>query len=432
MQREIIGGSTDQSVVIRIIDSTDGTPETGVTFETSGLTLWYRRESGGKVTITPATLAAIDSAHSDGGIIHIGDGYYRLDPPDAAIASGVDGVMFGGAVTGMIVIGCYIQIVSEGASAAALQTVDDNVDTLISRLTAARAGYIDKLNVSGTVAHSDAAATYQADVSGIPTNPLLTNDARLDNLDAAVSSRSSHSAADVWSVTTRTLSSFGSLVSDIASAVWGAGTRTLTGFGTLIADIWSYATRTLTSAGSGGATAQDVWEYSDRQLTSFGSLVSSIASAVWTAVTRTLTAGTKDTEIDAILQDTGTTIPGQISGLNNLSAAEVNAACDQAIAEAGLATAAALAVVDANVDAILEDTGTVIPELLDAVSRFDPEVDELENGKSYAYMFRLMAAQLLGDQASGAFRNLANTKDRLVFVIDPEAETRTRVSMDGD
>lgn len=46
-----------------------------------------------------------------------------------------------------------------------------------------------------------------------------------NRLDAAVSSRSSHSAADVWSV----------------------GSRTLTSFGTLIADIWSHATRVLTS-----------------------------------------------------------------------------------------------------------------------------------------------------------------------------------------
>jgi len=32
-----------------------------------------------------------------------------------------------------------------------------------------------------------------------------------------------------------------------AASVWSVGTRTLTGFGTLIADIWSYTTRTLTN-----------------------------------------------------------------------------------------------------------------------------------------------------------------------------------------
>lgn len=108
--RAIVKDSTDQSVVIRIIDSTDGTPETAVEHDTGGIDLWYRREGATKTAITEAALAALDSAHSDGGIEHIGDGYYRLDLPDAAVATGANGVMVGGAVTGMIVIGCYIPL----------------------------------------------------------------------------------------------------------------------------------------------------------------------------------------------------------------------------------------------------------------------------------------------------------------------------------
>jgi len=38
----------------------------------------------------------------------------------------------------------------------------NDLATLAARLTAARAGYLNKLNVSGTLAHSDAAATYKA------------------------------------------------------------------------------------------------------------------------------------------------------------------------------------------------------------------------------------------------------------------------------
>ena len=110
-QREIQGGSTDQSCVIRIVDSTTGLPETAVEHDTGGIDLWYRREAT-KTALTEAALAALDSAHSDGGIEHIGDGYYRLDLPDAAVAVGVDGVAVGGTVTGMVVIGCYIEIVA--------------------------------------------------------------------------------------------------------------------------------------------------------------------------------------------------------------------------------------------------------------------------------------------------------------------------------
>jgi len=112
-------------------------------------------------------------------------------------------------------------------------------------------------------------------------------------LDIAVSTRAS--AADVWTYGTRTLSSFGSLISDI----WNYVSRTLTTFGFTVttdtasrdaskADItnlatsaeisnlnnlsaqqvWEYVTRELTSAGAGGATAQEVWEYATRELTS--------------------------------------------------------------------------------------------------------------------------------------------------------------------
>src|SRR5574343_547425 len=109
--RSIKKGSTDQSVVVRIIDSTDGTPETSVVYNTSRIDLWSRREGDTKTSITEATLTNLNDAHSDGGVLHIGDGYYRLDLPDAAVATGANGVMVGGTVTGMIVIGCYVPLV---------------------------------------------------------------------------------------------------------------------------------------------------------------------------------------------------------------------------------------------------------------------------------------------------------------------------------
>ena len=113
MSRPIVRGSTDQSVVIRIVDATDGTPETGVEHNTSGIDLWYRREGGSRVAITEAALAAADSAHADGGIEHIGDGYYRLDLPDAAVADGANHVTVGGTVTGMVVIGADHPLVAQ-------------------------------------------------------------------------------------------------------------------------------------------------------------------------------------------------------------------------------------------------------------------------------------------------------------------------------
>lgn len=104
-------GSTSRSVALDIIDSTDGTPETGVVFNTSGIDLWYRREGAVRTAITEATLAALTTAYSSGGFLHVSDGAYRLDVPDAAFATGANYVDIGGAVTGMVVICQRVRLV---------------------------------------------------------------------------------------------------------------------------------------------------------------------------------------------------------------------------------------------------------------------------------------------------------------------------------
>ena len=117
MGSAIKGGTTNVSTIIRIIDNTTGLPEEGVEHNTSGIALWYRRDVDpgstplAKVTITPAALAALTTAHADGGIEHIDDGYYRLDLEDVAVAGGAIGVMIGGTITGMMVIGNYHPLV---------------------------------------------------------------------------------------------------------------------------------------------------------------------------------------------------------------------------------------------------------------------------------------------------------------------------------
>jgi hypothetical protein len=108
--RRIKAGTTDVSVTLRIVASADGTPETAVVFNTAGIDLWYRRDLAASVDITEATLAALTTAHADGGFLHINDGWYRLDLPDAACASGVAGVQIGGTITGMVVFAPYIEL----------------------------------------------------------------------------------------------------------------------------------------------------------------------------------------------------------------------------------------------------------------------------------------------------------------------------------
>jgi len=106
---EIKAGTTDYSVTIRVVDSTDGTPETSVAYNTTGVDLWYRRPGAAHTSITEATQTEA-GAHSDGGFVHISDGYCRLDLPDAAVAAGVDYVDVGGTFTDMVVIGGRVRL----------------------------------------------------------------------------------------------------------------------------------------------------------------------------------------------------------------------------------------------------------------------------------------------------------------------------------
>lgn len=98
--------------------------------------------------------------------------------------------------------------------------------------SALSSGRVDSLTgaMSSNVVDSTALATSAANEirDAILSDGISFPGARVDT---TISSRSSHTAADVWAVTTRTLSSFGTLVADVAAAVWAAAGRTLSSFG---------------------------------------------------------------------------------------------------------------------------------------------------------------------------------------------------------
>ena len=107
-------GATSQSIELYIVDSTDGTPETGVLWNTAGIDLKYRRKDAVVVSITEAALTspALTDTWETGGFLEIGNGVYRLDLPDAALASaaGIDRVVVFGTVTGMVVLPVTIHL----------------------------------------------------------------------------------------------------------------------------------------------------------------------------------------------------------------------------------------------------------------------------------------------------------------------------------
>jgi len=132
IRTNIAPDSVDNSVILRILDSTDGTPETGVTTGTAGLALEYWRPGSASTPITEVDLTNLSDAHSDGGLKHIGSGYYRFDPPDAAFASGVPFVLVHGVATGMVVVGCAVELSYRPVNAVQVSgdsTAADNLET---------------------------------------------------------------------------------------------------------------------------------------------------------------------------------------------------------------------------------------------------------------------------------------------------------------
>lgn len=89
----ILAGSTSQTVNIFIADSssTTGAGLTGLAYNTGSLVAYYALPRAAAVAITLAT-QTVTGAYSSGGFVEISSanmpGWYRLDLPDAAIASG--------------------------------------------------------------------------------------------------------------------------------------------------------------------------------------------------------------------------------------------------------------------------------------------------------------------------------------------------------
>ena len=179
--RAVKGGSTDVSVVIKIIDATDGTPENAVEHNSAGIALWYRRPGAAQTAITLAPLTALTDAHADGGLELIGDGLYRVDLPDAAVAAGVDHVIIGGTVTGMVVLGGELPLVAyDPQDAAALglsafttlaQYIDTEVAAILDDTGTTLPGLIAALN---NLSQAQAQAAAEAALNAAQTESYPT------------------------------------------------------------------------------------------------------------------------------------------------------------------------------------------------------------------------------------------------------------------
>lgn len=234
MKLQFKKGSTSVSIYIFIQDSssTTGAGLTGLVFNSAGLVAYYVRPLGSATAITLATLVAETSAYSSGGFKEVSaanmPGIYRLDLPDAVLATGVDSVvvMLKGA-TNMAQLPLEIGLVAydpQSASSLGLSNLDATVSSRASQTSV---------------------NTIDTNVSAIKTKTDQLVFTIANKVDAAIVNAASFAQA-------------------AADLVWGSATRTLTAFSFSVAlsaaavnAIWDQLLTAITTASSIGKLIKD-------------------------------------------------------------------------------------------------------------------------------------------------------------------------------
>lgn len=168
-----------------------------------------------------------------------------------------------------------------------------------------------------TLAAADVSGNVPVDVAAIQSGMATAAN------QATIISAISGVPAAVWAVSTRTLSSFGTLVADIATAVWAYLTSALTVTGSVGKLLTDNIDATVSSRSVAGAKMDLVDAPNVAAVTAIQSglaldstvmksadytappSASDIASAVWSAVTRTLTAFSDSSGITTLLSRIG-------------------------------------------------------------------------------------------------------------------------------
>jgi hypothetical protein len=127
----------DQSFEVFFRDTTTGEGATGLV--AADMDIRYYRHGAAAVALTESDLAAIGTAHTDGGVKEIGLGFYRVDAPDAALATGVDRVKLFGVATGAIMEPLSVALVdydpiAEGADVSGIATDVDAIGVLATAI----------------------------------------------------------------------------------------------------------------------------------------------------------------------------------------------------------------------------------------------------------------------------------------------------------
>jgi len=174
-------GATNQTVEVFFRDATTGLGKLGLVFNSAGLGILYYRPGAATATaITLADLAGLNAAHADGGFLEIGGGWYRLDLPDAVVATGVDRVRLQGSATGAVMTPFSIVLtdydpIAVGASPADIVDAIDADSTQLAKL-GTPAGASLAADIAAVASDVDAVGVLSATIDG-KADTLLAADA---------------------------------------------------------------------------------------------------------------------------------------------------------------------------------------------------------------------------------------------------------------
>jgi hypothetical protein len=436
--RTIKKGATDQTVYVEILDSTSttGGRKTGLVFNTASLTAYYVRNGGSATAITLATLAAANSAHSDGGFKEVDStnmpGVYRLDLPDAAVASGAESVVV--TVKGaadMAQVSLELQLVdntpadvygrigapagaSISADIAAVKTqtaaIETDTQDIQTRLPAALvSGRIDA-SVGAMAANVMTAAAAAADLttelqSGLATQASV--DTIDDFLDTEVAAILAAVDTEVAAIKAKTDSLTFSTANRVDAQLFGAEANTLTA-SALAADA-------VTEIQSGLATAaalSTVDDFLDTEIAAIKAKTDQLTFTVANSVDATATATIDPADIRDAVGLASANLDTQLGTIDTVVDA-VKAKTDNLPASPA-ATGDAMALTGAAVDAIHDEA--------------------IDGAVTFRQSMRGQNAVLLGiasglETTTAVYRDLADTKDRVSATVDVDGN-RTAVTRD--
>ena len=158
------------------------------------------------ITATIATIATagfVASAQADTALLS----EVKTDTAAILADTGTDGVKVASLATDSITADALkadavTEIQSGLATAAGLSTISGLVDDLESRLTAARAGYLDKLNVAGELANTSNAYAFKADTVSVPQNVWSYHTRLLTNIGSTIESPAAGDPLNIYRDTT--------------------------------------------------------------------------------------------------------------------------------------------------------------------------------------------------------------------------------------